>query len=335
MVKGTDYFIAFAKLHTDRNMTRWPAITTYRAPYKPFMLLAVMDLIAQHAIKTNLVQFTAELLDVFDLYWSRVMGPDKNSNPILPFYHLQSDGFWTLVPVPGMEQVLATTSQIRTLSQLHQVILGARLNDELFSMLCKPRERDELRRVLIETYFAPEIRPVLVEVGVIAAESFQYSLELFNHTRDRFKLVEDAPEVEERYHTEARSTAFRRVVVDAYNHTCALCGIRILTPEGRTAVAAAHIVPWSVSHNDDPRNGLALCGLHHWTFDQGLIGISPDFHINISPVIIVDDDAIRPLLVLADHDLHQPTEALLQPAKEALHWHFKKIFRGEYIPRLI
>ncbi|MCB8986015.1 MAG: HNH endonuclease [Ardenticatenaceae bacterium] len=27
--------------------------------------------------------------------------------------------------------------------------------------------------------------------------------------------------------------------------------------------AAAHIIPWSESHNDDPRNGLALCHLCH------------------------------------------------------------------------
>jgi hypothetical protein len=52
-------------------------------------------------------------------------------------------------------------------------------------------------------------------------------------------------------------------------------------------------------------------------------------------IAIVEDDAIRPLLALSDHDLHQPTEALLQPAKEALHEHFKKIFRGEYIPCLL
>ena len=47
------------------------------------------------------------------------------------------------------------------------------------------------------------------------------------------------------------------------------------TPEGRTAVAAAHIIPWRYSHNDDPRNGMALCGLHHWTFDEGLVTITP------------------------------------------------------------
>lgn len=55
----------------------------------------------------------------------------------------------------------------------------------------------------------------------------------------------------------------------------ALAALNTMTSmDGHTAVDAAHIVPWSVSHNDDPRNGMALCRLCHWTFDEGLLGVS-------------------------------------------------------------
>jgi uncharacterized protein YecA (UPF0149 family) len=59
--------------------------------------------------------------------------------------------------------------------------------------------------------------------------------------------------------------------------------VRISTADGHTAVAAAHIIPWRVSHNDDPRNGLALCHLCYWTFDKGLVAFSERYQVKTSP----------------------------------------------------
>ena len=225
-----------------------------------------------------------------------------------------------------MEQVLAHVGQIKSISQLQQLILGAKLDEPLFQLFLNEETRDKLRRVLIETYFVPEVRPNVVEVGKITAESFQYSHELSKHTQRPFEL-QDVPLTQDHYQAESRSIAFRRIVVDAYNHKCAICGIRIITPEGRTAVVAAHIVPWSISRNDDPRNGMALCGLHHWTFDQGLIGIASEYQIKVSPVIPQDDKAASPLLTLVDTKINLPTDISYYPARKALEWHMKEIFR--------
>ncbi len=217
---------------------------------------------------------------------------------------------------------------------MSQLVLGAKLDDALFELLRNQSTCDNLRRVLIETYFAPEARQRLVEVGQIATESFEYSRELLDRSRQRFRLRE-APELNEQYRTESRSTAFRRIVVQAYHHTCAFCGIRVITPEGRTAVSAAHIVPWSISHNDDPRNGLALCGLHHWTFDQGMVGVTQDYQVAVSPAIPDHEEATAPLLALAGRELQYPVDRILLPAKKALGWHFENIFRSEARVRLL
>lgn len=208
------------------------------------------------------------------------------------------------------------------------------MDDKLFELLLKGKERDDLRRTLIETYFAPDIRPTLVEVGEITAESFQYSLELLDRLRGRFTLKE-APETSQKYHTESRSAAFRRTVVKAYEHTCAVCGIRLVTPEGRTAVAAAHIIPWSVSHNDDPRNGMALCGLHHWIFDQGLISATSEYKITVSPIVNEHQKAAQSVLALESRELLRPTDHILWPAQKALHWHYSNVFRRELPPNLL
>lgn len=327
------YRQAFFKLRSDVK-PYWPAATLHRAPHKPFLLLSIMDLIANDRVKSNFFALDAELMDTFDLYWEKIIGKDRESNILMPFYHMISEGFWHLVAVPGMEQALASGGRIKSFRQFHQVALGARLNDDLFALLSAPDTRDELRRVLIEKYFIPDIRPEVVKVGRITSESFTYSRELIDRVKGRFTLKE-APEADETYLTESRSVGFRRVIVDAYKHTCSFCGIRVITPDGHTAVAAAHIVPWSHSHIDDPRNGIALCGLHHWLFDQGLVCIGTDYRLKISPVVTSEENVTSLIVDLDGRAMHLPDVQLLWPAKSALRWHIDNIFWPEVPPRLL
>lgn len=328
------YLEKFAKLNADKSAARWPASTNHQAPYKPFMLLSVFDLVAQGVIQQNFIEYKADLLDIFDLYWVKVMGTQKRSNPVLPFYHLHRDGFWHLVSVPGMEIALLTVDQIKTNIHLQQMVLGAKFDDVLFDLILNAEDRDKLRRVLIEKYFAPDTRDILVEVGQITAESFEYSRKLVDRLRGRFTIKENTDK-NGNYHTESRSAAFRRTVVDAYHHTCAMCGIRLVTPEGRTVVEAAHIIPWRVNQNDDPRNGVALCGLHHWTFDQGMVSISSSYEIMVSPIVDDAQQATQPVLLLQNRGLLLPHEKIFWPAKKALNWHKKNIFRAEIPPQLL
>lgn len=72
----------------------------------------------------------------------------------------------------------------------------------------------------------------------------------------------------------ARDSAFADVVRDAYDYHCAVCGRRRETPSGGYEVEAAHIYPRSENGRDDPRNGLALCKLHHWAFDTGWLALT-------------------------------------------------------------
>jgi putative restriction endonuclease len=124
-------------------------------------------------------------------------------------------------------------------------------------------------------------------------------------------------------------------VVDAYHHTCAFCRIRVIAPDGRTAVAASHIVPWSHSHNDDPRNGMALCGLHHWSFDRGLLGVEGNYQITVSPVVDQEHNVAEALLKLDHEPIYLPAAPLLWPARSALRWHIENIFWREAPPRLL
>ena len=69
------------------------------------------------------------------------------------------------------------------------------------------------------------------------------------------------------------SARFRQQVRDAYQATCVICGAYFpkTTYTGTPGVDAAHILPWNEYDLDEIYNGLCLCKLHHWAFDEAII----------------------------------------------------------------
>ena len=149
-----------------------------RAPHKPLLLLSVLDLFEQGVLESNLIELTSDLGELFSQYWSKIAPFDRRGNIVLPFFHLRSEGFWHLLPRTGKEEALNAASQMRSLSQLREMVIGARLDEDLYRILCTRDPRDILRSVLIQTYFAPELQTLLIEQGAINYESFLYSKKL-------------------------------------------------------------------------------------------------------------------------------------------------------------
>ena len=244
-------------------------------------------------------------------------------NIAMPFFHLSRESFWHLVPLPGKEPIVASGRRLQSNSLLTDTVRGALLDDDLYTLMCTEEPRNVLRGVLIETYFVPEAQQKLVEQGMINAQAFEYSELLLERARQE---VKESPGEEGEYQPPVRDQGFRRAVITAYNHRCALCGIRMLTPGGHTAVAAAHIVPWSISHNDNPRNGMALCYLCHWTFDAGLVGVSPDYVVMTSPQLTTNRNVPGHLATLNGRGMLGPGERFLWPDTSSLKWHLREIY---------
>lgn len=94
------------------------------------------------------------------------------------------------------------------------------------------------------------------------------------------KLGEDEPEISARSAHEwrlskvrgASGRKFSEAVRAAYNYRCAFCGGVFGGLEGiRSGIDAAHILAWSKHDLDVVSNGIALCKLHHWAFDAGIM----------------------------------------------------------------
>lgn len=67
---------------------------------------------------------------------------------------------------------------------------------------------------------------------------------------------------------------FREDVRKAYRSACFVCGNKFpATVLSSAGVDAAHILPWRTYELDEVRNGLCLCKVHHWAFDEGLLRI--------------------------------------------------------------
>ncbi|MCB8986014.1 MAG: hypothetical protein H6659_19450 [Ardenticatenaceae bacterium] len=86
------------------------AVTTHRAPHKPLLLLAVLDLFAQGSLTTNLIELSPELGELFTTHWHTVRPPSQRGILTYPFYYLQSDGFWHLQPRLGQKRPWPSTA---------------------------------------------------------------------------------------------------------------------------------------------------------------------------------------------------------------------------------
>ncbi len=319
-----DYARRFARLRTNRNRKVWSEVTAYQAPYKPILLLCVLDLFDSGEISSNLVEISDDLAELFDRYSECVLPFVRPGNLALPFFHLRGDGFWHLLP--RYEGTLLG-SQLSSLTWLREEIVGARLDEDLYDLIRSEENRGRLRSVLVETYFSREARQSLVEQSIINRGAFVYSGELLRRPED--PTVQETLSLEEAYLPAVRDQGFRRAVVTAYSHRCALCGIRVRTLDGHTAVTAAHIVPWSETHDDRPANGMALCRMCHWTFDEGLLGVSQVYEVIASRQLSTFDNLPGYLTNLEGRGIVGPTRKPLWPDTESLQWHRENVLRTQ------
>jgi len=317
------YLRQFAKLRRAPGQA-WTDATRKQAPHKPLLLMAVMDLVARGVITSSFIEVTGDLVELNDLftgYWRRVVPITQKSSISFPFSRLHTEPFWELVPVSGREITREAINNITSVSQLRGIAIGARLDDDLFLLLQSPENRMALRQVLLQSCFSEEAQIALQEQAQINAEAFSYNLELVQMAHQPW--VKEILE-EEKYKPVVRYQGFRRAVVTTYDHRCALCGVRIVTSEGHTVVDAAHIVPWSVNRNDDIRNGLALCKLCHWAFDEGMMGVSDGYNVITSRQIGADPNVPGFLLTLSGRGIIPPGDKDLWPEQKYFGWHRSK-----------
>jgi putative restriction endonuclease len=147
----------------------------------------------------------------------------------------------------------------------------------------------------------PATRQVLVAPGAMVGPLDELEAVLPDDPVERRYAVR---EVRVRIH-QAR---FRGRVVPAYGGQCAICRLREVR-----LLDAAHIIG-DLEAAGEPRvsNGLALCSIHHRSFDHDLIAISPDYEVHVSTRLLQDEDG--PMLELLKTFDREP---ILVPRRKA------------------
>jgi putative restriction endonuclease len=115
---------------------------------------------------------------------------------------------------------------------------------------------------------------------------------------------------------------FRGLVLDAYSDRCAICRLK----ESRL-LDAAHIVGDLEEHGQPVvSNGLSLCSIHHRTFDQNLVGVSPDYTVYVSKRLLEDDDGPMLELLKTFHakQIVVPSRSVLRPDRVRLAERFER-----------
>ncbi|HSN77207.1 MAG TPA: HNH endonuclease [Anaerolineae bacterium] len=84
---------------------------------------------------------------------------------------------------------------------------------------------------------------------------------------------------------------------------------------------------WLLSHNDDPRNEMALSRLCHWTFDEGLLGVSAGYLVLLGRQSAQSPNVAGHLLTLEGRSIIGPVEHSLWPDLDALAWHRREVLR--------
>jgi hypothetical protein len=132
-----------------------------------------------------------------------------------------------------------------------------------------------------------------------------------------------------------RERGFRQAVIEAYGFKCAVCGLKINSPDSLLwEVEAAHIVPHHSMGRDDIWNGISLCHLHHWAFDVGWFTLLDDYKIQFSrqthnlPAEFgkIGDYELITAMINSNLKIHLPERVDIYPHQNAIRWHRENIF---------
>jgi putative restriction endonuclease len=270
-----------------------------RAPHKPLLILYALGRWQRR--ERSEVPFAAVAQDVGGLL--REFGPPRQSyHPEYPFWRLQADGIWT-VEADGPLASRQGQTDAKKSELLKHNARGAFVGPILAALNADPALAGDIAQRLLESHFPESVHgEILDAVGL--------SLEAPVAERSR------------------RDPGFRKRVLTAYEYRCAICGYDVRLGTNLLGLDAAHIKWHQAGGPDVETNGLALCVLHHKSFDLGAFTVNADLSIMVSDEVHGSTGLQETLLRHHAQPLRSPQRPEHVPASGFLDWHGREVFRG-------
>ena len=145
-----DYIEAVKNLKTNNKWGR-------KSPHKAVLMLTVIELYEKNILMENEIRYDETLKSTFLKIWNLVLPNEPLFHPeaYLPFWYLQSDNFWHIVPIRGKEDILSLmrdTNIKPSEAKLIDSVKYAELDEDLYFLMTLPSGRSSLKRALLETY---------------------------------------------------------------------------------------------------------------------------------------------------------------------------------------
>lgn len=274
-----------------------------RSPHKPLLILLTLG--RAQAGKARLVSF-ADVEEKLIRMLSDFGPVSTRKTPQLPFWHLQSDGFWE---IPNPENVLTLSGSVSVKTLRDNDVMGGFTTDAYKLLQSDPSLIQQLSDLILETHFPPSLRQdILDEAGL----DFEANLSIPSQKKAK------------------RDPAFRRKIMEAYDHRCAICDFSVRMENTPIALEAAHIKWFQVGGPDIETNGLALCSLHHKLLDRGAIAINEDLKIIVSEKANGHAGFQEWVLDFDGKPIRVPRNKTYRPNLDFLEWHIREVFQSNY-----
>lgn len=255
------------------------------APHKPILLISLIQAFQNGLYSTSEIHILPEFVGLFKSNWKTLVKTNHQCLFTLPFYHMNTEPFWELIPNKGCELWIKSKSPMRSFSNLTTAIKCAIIDYELKELFLKNEESNMLLHFLLDKYFAETKGNFISDSG----NSYISEIEnqILNESEETYKvrLLKIRRELDNDEFQEevfVRKNIFKREIPKIYNYTCCISGLRIDAGDNISMIDACHIIPFSESFNDTISNGIALCPNLHRAFDRGLISIDSNFQVLIN-----------------------------------------------------
>lgn len=268
-----------------------------RAPHKPLLILLALGSFQRNG--TSVLAFT----DIEEQLGDLLIECGRPANPEYPFFHLRTDGFWTVTMPDGSEPEPKR-------GRLREGAVGAFTPAFEEALAASPTLIAQVADLLLEREFPRTQHADLLDAVGLEVAWVEPTLERARSLR-------------------RRDPRFRDQVMFAYQRQCAFCGFDGFMSRSSTGLEAAHVRWWAFDGPDDVSNGLCLCSMHHKLFDLGVLTVNDGHRIAVSGHFLGRSPAAeRYVHDLDGRPINEPIAGAAPVADEHAEWHRAEVFRA-------